>query len=69
MNPHYDRLKEEEMHQKDERWTRNTAKRARNEECRLDRELGETTKPTEKKEPTNCPTMEIIKGVLNATGS
>jgi hypothetical protein len=68
MNPHYDRLKEEEMHQKDEAWTRNTAKRARNEECRLDRELGEGL-TTQKKEPTQCPTMEIIEGVLNETSN
>jgi hypothetical protein len=56
------------MWRDDEKFTRETSKRDRNEECRLDRELGEGL-TTQKKKPTNCPTMEIIKGVLNETSN
>jgi hypothetical protein len=42
-----DREREYEAHQQDERWTRLTHKRDRNDECRDERELGEKDKETE----------------------
>jgi hypothetical protein len=59
------RQRSQEEHEYDEAKMQNASKRDREEECRFDRLLGETTPTKKKKKSAYCRTMEIIEGVLN----